>query len=751
MTDWVGAALGMDEAPRAKVTPAAVDWVGVVTGTEKAPEPAKAASGGTPEPDAKSWLGRRVQDIRGKRDPRMANAPTIAEVLLKDGGHSVGSEAWAWLTGASDEDMASVYRGMLGDRFIREEKDANDYPVVVYKGKDGKEARAYVNKPGIDMQDTVRGVYGALPFVATGGMAGSALKGAGVVGRMAGQAATMGATSVAQDAAGVATGVSDLDLEKTAAKAGVAAIGGAGGEALAAGGAALWRKLITEPRYFDKMTGQLTKEGEAALKAAGLDPADIPADLAGTVAKELTKFGDDVDRDALMRSVASSRFGIPRTKGEMTGNQQQLLREQQMFGGTYGEEARHGMAAFRDRQQKAIQGTVLNDIPEQIAPGSTSITPAHAGANIRANTMAAYDAAKQGERAAWQKVPRMVAKPEELELLPQVLAKRADDLLVDEHATPAAAQMGKMLDSFMTGKSLPKAAEIFPDTPVGDINQMRKALGKLQATAKEPEDRRAAKIIYDSFNDWIGEAAKMRGDPEIAAAMVTARGISRKVHAAFEGPPRTGADLILKKVLETTDNAEGIVNALFSAPSKSQIKAGAVSALNSLKKAYDDYLPPEAAKAAWDDIRLAYWQRLTRKPSGEVMGPAELATALKTAAHSQNSIMRMLYSDQERGMFKMLAFTLDDVKRRNPNTSWSAIGVGQLAKDVGDAILTLIGGNSIVGRSAARWAAKPFAAEYGSAQLQSAIGRTGQGATLPALPPPAVAPIGGALGAESQR
>lgn len=754
MTDWVGAALGMDEPSAPKVTPAAVDWVGAVTGVEQPSPQAPQTTKAQAEPDAPTWVGRRVQDIRGKRDPRMAGAPTIAEVLLKEGGHSVGSEAWSWLTGASDNDMAVVYRGMLGNRFIREEADANNYPVIVYKGQDGKEARAYVNKPGFDVQDAVRGVYGALPFVATGGMAGSAMRGASLIPRMAGQAATMGATSVAQDAAGVVSGVSDLDLEKTGAKAGMAALGGAGGELLGSAGSALWRRYVTEPRYFNRATGQLTAEGEAAVKAAGLDPADIPGDMARTFAREMTKAGGDVGPTEVIRSAASNKFGIPRTKGELTGNQQQLLREQQMVGGTYGEQARQGMQAFRDRQKSAVDFTARSAIPEEIAPGSTSTTPATAGFNIRSNTVQAYNAAKAAENEAWKKVPTIEATDEALGILKDSINKALGDRIITSTpgtSTPAAANMIGLLTDFMEGKAPQQAADWLSKGATRNVDQTRRHLLRMMDDATTPGDVSASRAIYNGYNEWIGEAAKRIGDPQAATALVTARGISREVHEAFKGPAKSGADRILAKVLNDANSAEEIVNALFSSPSKAQIKNGAVPALDSLKKAYDKYLSPEAAKAAWDDIKLAYWVKTTTKPTGEVMEPAMLSSALKTAANSQNTVWLTLYSPQERATFRMLASVLDDVKRRNPNTSWSAIGVGQLAKDIGDAVLTMIGGNSIIGRSAARWVAKPFSAEYGAAQLRGAVGRTGQGASLPARPPPPISGLGGAAGAQSQR
>ncbi|MBF9645462.1 hypothetical protein, partial [Streptococcus pseudopneumoniae] len=81
---------------------------------------------------------------------------------------TAGKEMWGWLTGANDQEQARVFKGILGNRFVKTEQDANGYPVVVYKGQDGQEQRAYVNKPGLDAQDVLRDVVGIAPNIGAG-------------------------------------------------------------------------------------------------------------------------------------------------------------------------------------------------------------------------------------------------------------------------------------------------------------------------------------------------------------------------------------------------------------------------------------------------------------------------------------------------------------------------------------------------------------------------------------------------------
>src|SRR5690606_22617925 len=130
----------------------------------------------------------------------------------------------------------------------------------------GQEQRGYVNKPGIDTQDLWRTFYGAVPYIAGGGAIAAATKGAPLALQAVTQAAGAGATSVAGDLAQEPLG-SEQGIE--ADKALFMAAAGGAGPVLGAGGSALWRKLITEPRLFNKTTGKLTEKGAEAARQAG--------------------------------------------------------------------------------------------------------------------------------------------------------------------------------------------------------------------------------------------------------------------------------------------------------------------------------------------------------------------------------------------------------------------------------------------------------------------------------------------------
>lgn len=715
------------------------------------------------EPDAPTWLGRRIQDIRGKQDPRYSNLPNIATVLQNEGGHSLGGEIASWALGASDKDMSKTYQAMLGRRYIGTEQDANGYPVIVYRGQDGKEARAYVNNPGFDAQDVLRGAYGALPFVGAGLGVNAMLKGAPLLGRAGGQAMGQAGASLAQDAGAFVTGVSDLDQAASAAKAGIAAAAGAGGEVAGAAINALVRKFITEPRLFNAAAGTLTQEGEAAAKAAGIDPAEMSKRVAQDFSKAFAKTGD---ADAAFRQAASNEAGIRRSAGELTGNRQQLMREQQMRMGTYGTAAREQVENFdklqRDDVVRAVRGVSppgaqSPTIPSQLAPGrnyqiAQGVGKAEAGENIAGNNAKALSIAKGDERATWEAVPRLKATPDTLQEMDGIIANTFQangGVMVDDAVTPMAAKMAKELEQFKAGQVPSKAASILPDSPAGDVQMMRKRLSAIRQSAQTPEDKRAAGALYEAFLDWEVAAAEKSGDIMAASLSRIAREKTRDLHTVFDGQKGTPAARILSDVLKKADTPEQIVNALFTGPT-AEIKGGSLTAVRSLRGAYDRYLEPAAAKAAWDDIRLAYWLKMTSDKGNEAKNPASLASAIKNMLGTQASVARELYTPAEIATMRRLAMAMDEIKRKNPNTSWSAAGIGALMRDVGNSLLTLIGWNSTLVKTAGTMAFKPVAGAYGATQAAKATG-SGSGASLPALPAPSFGGYGGALGDQSQQ
>lgn len=721
-----------------------------------------------------TFRGDRVREaIVGKQDPRYQGIPNVASVIQQRGQSfgEIGREMGGWAVGSSDADMGKAYAGMLGDRYVRTEKDANGYPVVIYRDDKGKEAAAYVNSPGLDTQDVVRGVTGALPFAKAGQLISGMTQASPLFGRVGAQTLGQAATSVAQDATGLATGASSPSDGDIAIKAGVAGAGGAAGEFIVAAFSPIVRKVWTEPKYLNRATGELTEEGARLAREAGIDPLDLTRQVAKEFAEAVAK---GADPEAAFRQAGSREFGIRRSAGELSGDKGQLLREQQMRGTTYGNQAAEMVKAFDTTQGDDIVRATRGVNPRPAAPAMVErLAPERAtqamqmsqmdtGRNIAGNTSRAFEAAKAGEKEAWKAVPPLKADEGMRSTLPQYLNRSIKEFPVPPGG--AAEMMERSLDDFIAGQK-PKAASSWRTAdPTGDAVEFRKYLGRIQRSIQDPTEAAAAKAMMRGYDDWLDETAvaMFPTDPIAAARYKTARGLTRDLHAVFDGQKGSPGAQVMKSIMQTTDSAEGIVNALFNGPT-AQIKNGTMSGLQSLKRAYDTYLPKAEAKAAWDDIRLAYWLKVTSDKGNAVKNPAALSSAIKSMMGTQGSVARSLYTPPELAAMKRLAITMDDIKRKNPNTSWSAIGVGALMKDGFNALLKTIGFDSVLGKTAATLVGGPVIRSYGSVQASRATGGL-QGAALPTvrtptrvgtnrlyLELPPTSGIGGALGSQSNQ
>lgn len=177
------------------------------------------------------WLDWGKELVQGRHDPRFKDLQTVYAQEPLFGATQQAADRAATL-GASDEQLADIYKKQLGDRFLNMEKDANGYYVVTFKGDDGKPRQGYVNQPGLDMADVTRGVRGALPYMLTGGAAGLAGRGLGLVANSALQGGTAAATSMAGDLAQIPMG-SEQGIE--GGKAVVGGVLGAAGPPVARG------------------------------------------------------------------------------------------------------------------------------------------------------------------------------------------------------------------------------------------------------------------------------------------------------------------------------------------------------------------------------------------------------------------------------------------------------------------------------------------------------------------------------------
>lgn len=220
-----------------------------------------------PEP---SWWQRNITGVRPKGEE---NTPSVYDVEDMRSASNFGS----MLFGASDAQLSDQVKAQLGERFIRQEQDENGMPIVVFKDQSGQERRGYVNKPGLDSQDVLRGALGSLPYVATGAAGLAAGVGRGLLANAGIQGVAAAGTSAAGDVAQIPLG-SEQGIEE--GKALVAGGLSAAGPLVARGASNAYQfarnRLQDMPQALqDFGRGAVNRVGEI-IRSDRLLPIDLP-------------------------------------------------------------------------------------------------------------------------------------------------------------------------------------------------------------------------------------------------------------------------------------------------------------------------------------------------------------------------------------------------------------------------------------------------------------------------------------------
>ena len=401
--DWASEILGTGAAPQAEgeviEAQAPRDWVGEITGA-----PTQRGNGIVkPNPDAsKTNILRRAYDaIKGKQDPAYAHLKGFD--IDAAGAPTILSTAGAAFGGADDKSYADVIQKSLGGQFKRRFQDANGYEIIEWTDGKGQTRQEYVNTPGLDLGDVQRGVGQALSYIGVGKLMGKGLQGAPLALRAAGQMGGAASTSVVGDISNMALGSEQGVDPKKAVVAGLTAgvaetlpgkllapvMGGviAGGATLANDGTvgetatntglgvmagvaanALIRRLVgmSPGLYVDN--GKLTPKGEQVAVQAGLDPKSIAGDVADEFARTYAKTRNAATAGLKAQQTES---GIPLSLGQRTKDYQQMVREDQMRAGLYGQDAKAIIDQFDREQQSATRNALLGGSRRELSPELT--------------------------------------------------------------------------------------------------------------------------------------------------------------------------------------------------------------------------------------------------------------------------------------------------------------------------------------------------------------------------------------------
>lgn len=732
------------------------------------PGPVSVPFAGYKDPKQEGWMEWAANNVAGRKDPRYQGLPSIQSVLkdeiflgnLPDDQHNKSVAASRHLAighGLTNDELgqANIVKRALGDRFISLEKDAYGAHVVNYRDHGGMPKKAYVNVPGLDMEDMNDTANQTLPYLAMGRMIRGVAPQTGGLTSMAGQG--MGATSVSllQDIGALAMG---SEKAPDNMKAGMVGLIAAGVDGLSPIAGNLFRRFVVEPRLYDKATKQLTDKGAEAARRAGFNPEDITGDMVETFAK---KYAELRNPQIVGQSMRTGEFDIPVSRGQMTKDPGYLLNEKAMRYGAFGDAAKGTMRDFDTRQAQAVTEAALGGGEKSVARtinpqrAATTTKPGDVGAGVQGGLTTARDTAKSELSDAWKQVGPQYATAEAMDSLPSFIASELKDMApllgsLDKNspaAAPVAKGMVDLLRKFRSGEPMHQADDFLGGATIPELDSLRRTLGKMM-DGTQGGDREAAGRVYRGFNAWLrdsGERGLLAGDMGAYEAAAKARDLTSQFKDVFTaeslaGPPTPGRKIV-EKILATTDNPESVVRGLFGVDPGSTPKQGAVEAIRLIKQGVTRHMPEDQAKAVIDDIRLAHWMNVVKNGQGEVHTPTMIAKRIDQALNSQTSVMRELYTPAEIALIRRFGAAMKDISWKDPNPSGTGTANLFHASQWGQALVrTLHSYNGPLGKiMQMTLGALPIKNVAGAVSAQAAVGARAQTIN------PSLGPVGGYL------
>ncbi len=595
--------------------------------------------------------------IEGEHDPAFADVEGFDETAITDLEIRAKINK-AKLLGVTDEAFGNMVIEALKKRITKPiEEDKFGNRVITFRGDDGKVRRQFINKPGLDIDDIGRGVQSSAIFLAAAGPLGKILKPLPMLLRAFVQAGGQGAASIAQDV----IGGQDVDPGKLTFAAG----GGAAGEFLLPILSILRDAFRRSPGMIGA-NGQLTKRGEQALRDAGVDPADITAEMVESLKKpDVARAVDDFE---VMARAQQDEAGFRSSRGQITQRPEDLHLEQEAREGLLGQQALEQARTF----DEGLRGDVVGGIGAQTErfgqEGADLITrPGQAGEKIQAGLREELEAGEASIQAAFRDVetskvfPRGIPRARFADLSERIQENlaSANNLVLTEGAqgTPEALAIMGLLDDFSKGKrTLPDVPFLkLGKPPKQNFDDVRRAINGATGDAIG-KDKRAMVEIKRGFNSWVKNLAEgelVRGaDPAQYAKFSVAIGLTAKVKGLMtsRGSKDVGGKM-LERLRDTIDSPEGVINTLFGGFTQAP-KQGVESALRRMKQILEKNQPD-----AWDAVRQAYWLKLSRggnlfkegtlKRHEIDIALGQINRNIDAAMFHQKSLLDILYSPAE--------------------------------------------------------------------------------------------------------
>lgn len=460
--------------------------------------------------------------------------------------------ALGYLTTPTLQARADIIKTVLPDAKIEIDRNTGRH-VVTYRGETG-----YIDKPGVTLGgllDTVAQVGKFLPAGKIASLGGGLLSKVGLA------AAGGAATSVAEDVAAIPQGSQQgVDIEKAA----ITAAGAGAGQAvsgpisrgvgwLANKGQNVWRALRGNPIYIEG--GRLTEQGRRLAMQAGLNPDELTDDLIAEL-ESAARVAVTADVPPAQRGIAterqalSQRFGVPLTKGEVTGDYAQQSLEENLRRMDVTTKAGRIMRGAETDSAKKMLGdsgeTGFGKLAREINPRPAAGVSG-AGQEVLGATQQSAEAAKGAYQSAYgaarESGAALASRPYR-DFLGRVKSVLVDQVDYDENLMPQTKTMLAYLEKHQIGmEEMGRAApRKIPLTKLENIRKNIVAAGK----KADPTDQRGLAVLKSQFDQMVDDAleqGQIIGSPEAVSSWKSGRALFARFQELYaEGRGRGMAE-----------------------------------------------------------------------------------------------------------------------------------------------------------------------------------------------------------------
>ena len=539
------------------------------------------------------------------------------------------------------------------------------YDNIIVFMPDGKPF--YLNKPGASTKDFVELTGQILQYIP--GFSWAMKKaGKSYLKRVLLSGAAGGTTSVVQDIGATTLGSKEgLDVPKLA----ISTFAPMAFEAaITPVVSAVWKKIVGNSAYSKvikkdgKDTYVLTKKGEEAAKAAGLDVTKINSQTIKRFSTELTK---GVDADVAAAQSAAGKFGFRLAGSQAKGDAEGIATLIEASKGTFGKETQQLVLNFLRKQGVDIENTATNLISKFNRGQLNFDSLDDVGQSVIQSLKSIYQKASDKATTAYNLVDKdavFQAQNSNVDVLLasiQKTIKEGTDI-IDKELTPLTLKGMKFIETFVKNIKSKKIQKTNPTT-LNVFETLRKKLNGLIGDAVSKTDKKnliAMKQEFDKLYDDAIDSLLFSGRKEGVEAIKKARSLFKKREEVFAINP------IKKGGLKIDDKAGKVIQKILNDPDVTPMKtidwifgtAGlgrkseALSIIKRLKKIFNaegkDLSKIAAVNKDFQSLRTGFFFKLVKDSiKNNKFSPEGFVKQWESVMARDKALVKELFDDDE--------------------------------------------------------------------------------------------------------